>query len=449
LPGAIAWLVAPGRSRSEEDIVVHVSEFDPATAPAAALAEYVQLQVEASRADQPAETPTPEAALARLTRASLPGRRRLHWTARLTAGGPLAAVADLVLVGDQPDGLAAFDITVRPEHRRRALGTTLLREVARAAAGRQCLLIEGLRDGSAGQAWAQAAGFAVAQRTLELTLDLRTADQSGWPASSPDGYRLASWTGSTPAGLLASYAAARNAILAAPRGGMSFTEPDWTPERVREEEVTALARNCELRVVTAIHEPGGQVAGLTCLEVYAARPELAVQQDTAVLPAHRGHQLGAWMKAASLRRLVADHPGVANVVTSNAAGNEHMLRVNKQLGFTVAARTENRQARVADLAARFPGDNEHVLAPGEYADIVVTVAHPAGDVDAPLEEWIRTGPGPRPYVGIVAARRRSTGARVALSEIPQEYHNSPQARGLQRLGLLPCPWGPPPEREPS
>lgn len=84
----------------------------------------------------------------------------------------------------------------------------------------------------------------------------------------------------------------------------------------------------------------------------------------------------------------------------------------------------------------------------EYSDVLVTVAHPWGDVDAPLEDWIRIGPGPRPYVGIVAAKRRSTGATVALSEIPQEYHNSPESRGLQRLGLLPCPWGPPPAREP-
>jgi hypothetical protein len=89
-----------------------------------------------------------------------------------------------------------------------------------------------------------------------------------------------------------------------------------------------------------------------------------------------------------------------------------------------------------------------MLSPEEYPDIVVTVAHPWGDIEAPLETWIRTGPGPRPYVGITAARRLSTGAGVPLTEIPQEYHNSPQARRLQRQGRLPCPWGPPPKTEP-
>jgi len=82
-----------------------------------------------------------------------------------------------------------------------------------------------------------------------------------------------------------------------------------------------------------------------------------------------------------------------------------------------------------------------MLSPEEYPDILVTVAHPWGDVEVPLNEWIRTGPGPRPYAGITEARRQSTGREVPLAEIPLEYHNSPQARSLQRQGLLPCPWG--------
>ena len=86
-----------------------------------------------------------------------------------------------------------------------------------------------------------------------------------------------------------------------------------------------------------------------------------------------------------------------------------------------------------------------MLSADEYPDVLVTVGHPFGDIEVPLEEWIRVGPGPRPLVSIVAARRRSTGAAVPLSEIPQEYHNSPEARSLQRQGLLPCPWGPAPE----
>jgi hypothetical protein len=86
-----------------------------------------------------------------------------------------------------------------------------------------------------------------------------------------------------------------------------------------------------------------------------------------------------------------------------------------------------------------------VIDPSEHSDVIVTVAHPFGDVETTLEEWIRRGPGPRRFVEIVAARRRSTGEPISMDRIPLEYHNSPESRRLQRLGRLPAPWGLPPE----
>jgi hypothetical protein len=85
-----------------------------------------------------------------------------------------------------------------------------------------------------------------------------------------------------------------------------------------------------------------------------------------------------------------------------------------------------------------------MLTPEEYADVVVTVAHPWGDVETSLDRWIRVGPGPRPYVGLRSARRLSTGAEIPLAEIPAEYHNTAESRDLQRRGLLPYAWGGPP-----
>ena len=82
-----------------------------------------------------------------------------------------------------------------------------------------------------------------------------------------------------------------------------------------------------------------------------------------------------------------------------------------------------------------------MIDPSEYDDIIVTVAHPFGDVTPSLSDWIRVGPGPRPFVRIVAAKRKSTDEPVDLSEIPLEYHNSAESRRLQRLGELGAPWG--------
>ncbi len=331
---------------------MHVIRFDPVAASAAELAEYVELQRTAAAFDQPDEpSPTREWALARLTRPASPDRRRLYWTAR-DGSDELAGVADLVLLGDQDSDLAGVGITVHPGRRRRGLGTALLRDLAAAAGTRRTLFAEAIRTGTAGQAFADRHQFAVVQQTVQLSLDLAGADRSRWQIPAAAGYRLAQWTGSTPDELLVSYAEARNAIRQAPHGEMSFTEPEWTPLRVRDEEADGRARAYELRVAAAVCEASGQVAGLTYLEVHQHRPELAVQQDTAVLAEHRGHRLGSWLKAANLLRLTADHPDIREVRTSNAADNEHMLRVNDQLGFTPEYATQNREASLAALRER-------------------------------------------------------------------------------------------------
>jgi hypothetical protein len=88
-----------------------------------------------------------------------------------------------------------------------------------------------------------------------------------------------------------------------------------------------------------------------------------------------------------------------------------------------------------------------MVTPAEYDDIIVTVAHPHADIETTLRSWIDTGPGPRPFVRIIAARRVN-GEPVAMEAIPLQYHNSPESRRLQRLGLLTAPWGAPPDHEP-
>jgi hypothetical protein len=90
-----------------------------------------------------------------------------------------------------------------------------------------------------------------------------------------------------------------------------------------------------------------------------------------------------------------------------------------------------------------------VIDPSEHDDVIVTVAHPFGDIETTLAEWIRRGPGLRPLLQIVAAKRESTGEPIAMDQIPLEYHNSRESRRLQRLGVRPTPWGPPPRERPT
>lgn len=85
-----------------------------------------------------------------------------------------------------------------------------------------------------------------------------------------------------------------------------------------------------------------------------------------------------------------------------------------------------------------------MLDPDEYDDVLVTVAHPYADVETTLRTWIEIGPGPRRLVTITSARRRD-GSPVPLEEIPLKYRNNAESRRLQRLGMLPAPWGFPPD----
>ncbi|WP_030774149.1 GNAT family N-acetyltransferase [Streptomyces sp. NRRL F-2664] len=59
----------------------------------------------------------------------------------------------------------------------------------------------------------------------------------------------------------------------------------------------------------------------------------------AVVPAHRGHGLAMWVKAAKARRLRADHPGVVEIETDNAEDTVPMPAVNHRLGFRPYRRT--------------------------------------------------------------------------------------------------------------
>jgi len=81
------------------------------------------------------------------------------------------------------------------------------------------------------------------------------------------------------------------------------------------------------------------VAGYTELVLPVDDSAPAQQSDTTVLPAHRGHGLGLWIKAEMLRRVRAEHPDTTEIRTENADDNRHMLAVNTALGFRPQRRT--------------------------------------------------------------------------------------------------------------
>ncbi len=72
-------------------------------------------------------------------------------------------------------------------------------------------------------------------------------------------------------------------------------------------------------------------------------------------------------------------------------------------------------------------------------EIILTISHPFGDIDMPLDAWKQQGPGARRFVAPIAAHHKS-GYDLPLRVIPLVYRNNVWSRLLIKLGFLDNPW---------
>lgn len=285
-------------------------------------------------------SPDPVSRESVLKRAMLPDNEaRRFGRVVVRDGGRVVAAGEVLLRDSDNTHLAFGTVGVDAAFRRRGYGSAVLRDLVALSAGRSVLMLEGVDEDGPGRPWADALGFSVAQRTERMVRDMSVPVA---PVAVPEGYVLESWT-RTPERLVESFARARRAIADVPLGDLAIAIPEWTVERVRKHEEGLAARGKAGHIVAAVHVASGEVAGLTELELDVEGAVQAVQQDTAVLSAHRGMGLGVVMKVANLEWLAANRPGVTSVRTTTAADNAPMLRVNASVGFTVARRMQNRQ----------------------------------------------------------------------------------------------------------
>ncbi|MGW6686268.1 GNAT family N-acetyltransferase [Streptomyces sp. NPDC054961] len=278
---------------------------------------------------------------AQLTQPAL-GSRRLMWLATGTDGVPIGVAALRVFTSAGQEHLAELELHVDPAHRRLGTGSLLLSAVVAAcrAENRRSLIATAAADGP-GEAFSGRRGFrrALALSHLVLRLDetdgadlLRIAD-----AKHP-GYRLTGWTGTVPDGLAAAFAAAKNAMNDMPVGDLDYGTVAWDADRVRAMAAVVADRGDTLLTVAAVHD-SGSMAGYTEILIPRGAPPRVQQYDTAIVPEHRGHGLGLWVKATMANRLRTEYPAVVEIETDNADDNVHMLAVNHRLGFRSYRRT--------------------------------------------------------------------------------------------------------------
>jgi GNAT superfamily N-acetyltransferase len=265
--------------------------------------------------------------------------RRLAWAA--VCDGTVAGHLDVALAVTDNTHRLDFTVAVRPEHRRRRIGSTLFERVERiaraehrAVLGAESDVATGHDDPAAG--FAARHGFTAAQRELRsrlvLPVDVDTARAEA--EKHAEGYEvLTSWDGIPDEWLVDRALLSQRMSTDPPMGALDYAEEAWDTERVR--RIFGLAREQRRRVVETVarHRASGRLVGYTTIGVAEHTPDVAYQWDTLVLHEHRGHRLGMLLKATNLQALLAELPGVRCVHTWNANENEPMLRVNRALGF--------------------------------------------------------------------------------------------------------------------
>lgn len=197
--------------------------------------------------------------------------------------------------------------------------------------------------GSVDPSHPDAAAFLARGFTLEQVYRYQVAELSALTglnaalaAAAAPGYRLVTWAGRTPAEHRATFCTLASIMSAeVPTGGVEFESQVWDDARLAEFE-GLLERAGRTNVVTVALAADGEPAGYTELAVTPG--PCGVQGDTLVVPAHRGHGLGRWLKLANLARVRAEFPRITHVITDNAEDNVTMLAINEAIGFRTALR---------------------------------------------------------------------------------------------------------------
>lgn len=317
-------------------MAVDICELD--VTDASARREWHEVMERAVRADRPRALTTTLAAL-EVTMVGPSVHYSRTWLSAVS-GGEVVGVAEIELPLTENLDVAWAEVNVLPGHRRRGTGRALWQAVAdRArAAGRTRLGGEvsvDLEVAGAGFEFASAMGAVEKHREDHLVVDLPVGTAPLDPA-----YDLVTWRGRCPDEHRVAYLAMRNQMNAdVPSGELELDVAVLDDSRLASSE-ERLARSYDVRVAAARRRSDGTFGGYSLLFVPHGADH-GWQDDTLVMPEHRGHRLGAALKAANYAALPAD---IALVHTWTAPSNTAMHRTNTGLGFRVVERMYEMEA---------------------------------------------------------------------------------------------------------
>jgi GNAT superfamily N-acetyltransferase len=318
---------------------VEIEELDPTDA--AARTAWHEVMERAVRADRPHALTTTLAAF-EVTATSPSSYYARSWL-RAVVDGEVVGVAELELPLTENTDVAWAEVHVLSDHRRRGVGRHLWAAVVERAraAGRTRIGGEVSVDvdvvGAAPQ-FARAMGAVERHREDHLLAALPVPGSPVDPA-----YEVVLWRGRCPEEHRAAYLAMRNQMNAdVPTGDLDL-EPQVLDDARLAASEERLTQAYDLRVAAARRRSDGVFGGYSLLFVPYGT-DYAWQDDTLVMPEHRGHRLGAALKAANYADLPA---GVGQVHTWTAPDNTAMHRTNTALGFRVVERMYEMDVAIA------------------------------------------------------------------------------------------------------
>ena len=328
---------------------------DLVTASEAVVTEAAQLRQDLARERVPEDPPAPPEVIAQQLRAMPPGQWRAIFLAR-DRDGKLAGygVAARNLEDKDNAHIRWSDVAVAPKHRRKGLGLALYGKVLESCEGQgeDVVFIGETSDRvPSGEAFGLAIGATPGLPMKLNQLDLRTVDRAKvgeWGRNAPRGYRLERVDGTVPERLVKAYIEAAGGINDMPRGDIALNDWNLTEAQIRQRESWYKQAGKTWWLLLALDERTGEGVGLTEVEFDPRDPHAIQQEGTAVVAAHRGHNIGLWLKAVMLERILAERPDSRFIRTGNANVNAQMLAINAKLGFKYAWQNTLWQLPIAD-----------------------------------------------------------------------------------------------------
>ncbi|MFE1950448.1 GNAT family N-acetyltransferase [Streptomyces sp. NPDC059524] len=276
-----------------------------------------------------------------------PHGRRLAWLASDADEHPVGTAFLRLFTDPGQQHLAELTLRVHPDERRKRVGSRLLDAAVAAARDEARRSVVAQADaGSSADRFLPARGFRKVLTLRYARLPLADVDAAALAETVErphPGYRLEAWQGTVPDELAVTFAASRRAMDDMPMDDTDYGTVTWDVDRVRAVARAVAARGDRLDTVVAVDTSDGSIAGFTELVTPGDGTGDGQHYGTGVLPEHRGHGLGRWMKAESIRRAHRDLPGLGGLLTDTADSNAHMRHINDSLGYVPTHTTHQYQ----------------------------------------------------------------------------------------------------------